>query len=350
MTTPALKPKRWRVVTFFVAFFVAVAGPTIVPWMAILFGPPPFQLNRNAPAAVWSGTREFDGVTIEVSRYPTSAAARKAASEAFNRITTSMSSRGPGTFRYRRSDTQARGLILSVEDVVVTAEGRDAEAVELAVERLPFLTPDPGSPDRWLSFSIEDHLVALFVGVGIYVVFLTIAMFRGGAWAARITPPADAMPIPGEEMRRRLLAVNDLDVPVCVRQNKKGHLIAEWRLADAKWTGILEKGGLSISHGVKIKLDEASHVVRAIDFSRRVTWNAGVPGAAFSFSFFRGIVFYEFESARMYGLFFKDGAWQLDDAYRYSYTLNELKQPLVEAVVTGGWTYQPVAFFLPLLG
>jgi len=52
----------------------------------------------------------------------------------------------------------------------------------------------------------------------------------------------------------------------------------------------------------------------------------------------------------MYGLFFKDGAWQLDDAYRYSYTLNELKQPLVEAVVTGGWTYQPVAFFLPLLG
>jgi hypothetical protein len=203
---------------------------------------------------------------------------------------------------------------------------------------------------KWLSFSIEDHLVALFVGVGIYAVILTIAMFRGGAWAARITPAAGASPIPGEEMRRRLLSVNDLDVPIRVRQIKRGYLVAEWRLADAKWTGVLEKGGLSISHSVKFKLDETSHVVRAIDFSRRVSWSAGVPHAAFSFSFFRGIVFYEFESGSSHGLFFKDGAWRLDHAYRYSYTLTERKQPLVEAVVTGGWTYQPVAFFLPLLG
>jgi len=90
--------------------------------------------------------------------------------------------------------------------------------------------------------------------------------------------------------------------------------------------------------------------VDAIDFARSMTWSAGVPRAAFSFSFFRGIVFYEFESGASYGLLFKDGAWRADYAYRYSYNLNELKQPLVGAVVVGGWTYQPVAFFLPLLG
>ena len=350
MTAPVLKPRAWRVVAFFVVFFAAVAGPTVVPWMAILFGPPPYQLNRAAFAGEWQRTGERDGVSTEVKEYPTSAAARKAASDAFDRITTAMTQRGSGTFRYHRSDTNARGLILWVDNVVVQAEGQDAAAVERVVGGLPFLEPDPRSPDRWLSIDFEKHLAALLIGLGTCVVILTIGMFKGGAWAARIAPAAGVTPIPGEEMRRRLLAINDLDVPVRVRQNKRGHLVAEWRLADAKWTGILEKGGLSISHSVKFKLDDARHAVRAIDFSRRVSWSAGVPRAAFSFSFFRGIVFYEFESAGAYGLFFKDGAWQFDHAYRYSYNLNELKQPLVEAVVMGGWTCQPVAFFFPLLG
>jgi hypothetical protein len=345
-----LKPKAWRVVTFFVAFFVAVAGPTVVPWMAILFGPPAYQLSRSALAHAWLGTREVDGVSIEVTEYSTRDAAHQAASEAFDRITTSMSSRGPGIYRYRRSDTQARGLVLWADNVVVRAEGVDAEAVEQGTRRLPFLAPDPRSADRWLAVAFEKHLAALLVGLGIYVAVLTVGMFRGGVWAARIAPPEGVVPIPGEEMRQRLLAINDLDVPVRVRQTRRGHLVAEWRLDDAKWTGMFEKGGLSIAHSVKFKLDEANHAVRAIDFSRRVSWSAGVPRTAFSFSFVRGIVFYEFESARMYGLFFKDGAWQLDDAYRYSYNLNELKQPIVEAVVAGGWIYQPVAFFLPLLG
>lgn len=350
MTSPALKPKAWRIVTFFVVFFAAVAGPTIVPWMAILLGPPAYRLNREASGSVWQGTRTIDGVAIEVKEYPTKAAAREAASEAFDRITTSMSSRGPGIYRYRRSGTQTRGLILWADTVVVHAEGADAEAVERAAEHLPFLTSDPRSADRWLNAAFERHLLALLVGIGLYAVILAIAMFRGGAWAARISPAEGAVPIPAEAMRQRLLAVNDLDVPVRVRQTGRGHLVAEWRMADAKWTGILEKGGLSISHSVKFKLDEASHVVRAIDVSRKVSWSAGVPRVAFSLSFFRGIVFSEFESGSSYGLFFKDGAWQLDYAYRYSYSLTELKQPLVEAVVAGGWTYQPVAFFLPLLG
>ena len=209
---------------------------------------------------------------------------------------------------------------------------------------------DPRSADGPLNALFEHHLVAFFVGVGVYLVFATIFMFKGGAWAARIPPQAGATPIPRDELRRRLLAVNDLDVPMRVRETKHGKLVAEWKLADARWTAIFQKGGLSIAHSVKFDLDGDRHVARAIDFSRSISWRAGVARAAFSFTFFRGIVFSEFDSAAEYNLLFKDGAWTFGPEYRYSYNLQELKRPLVAAIVSAGWTYQPVAFFLPLLG
>jgi len=351
MNPQTLKPRTSRVVLYFVAIFAAVAGPTIVPWMFILFGPPAYSLTQSALPAGWQQpVTTPDGVSVSAGQYPSDDAAWKAMSETSDALETTLASTGPGIFRYRLADTQARGIILRAGSVVVRAEGADAAAVERAVESLPFLERNPTSADRWLHAIFEEHLAGFFVGLGIYVVLVAIAMFRGGAWAARISPPAGVAPVAIEELRRRLLAVNGLDVPFKVREGKRGYLVAEWKLADARWTELLEKGGLSIAHWVKLKLDGEHHLVRAIDFSRRVNWSAGVPRAAFSFSFFRGITFAEIESGSAHGLLFKDGAWTVDRAYQYAYDLNELKAPIVAAVVTSGWTYQPVAFFLPLLG
>jgi len=351
MDAPPLKPRTSRIVLYFVAIFAAVAAPTAVPWMFILFGPPPYDLTGPAPATGWQRALATpDGGWIRAQQFPSGATADTAMSEAERSIRTDVASTGPGTFRYRRSDTHARGLILKVENVVVQVEGRDAASVERTVAGLPFLTRNPRSSDHLLNWVFEEHLVELFVGIGIYLVLVTIAMFKGGAWAARISPPAGVPPITLEEMRRRLLALNELDLPLRVRENTQGYLIAEWKLADSRWTGLLEKGGLSIAHHVKLNLDGHKRIARAIDFSRKVSWSAGVPNAAFSFSFFRGITFAEYGSGSACGLLFKDGSWTVDHAYRYSYSLAELKEPLVAAIVTGGWSYQPVAFFLPLLG
>jgi hypothetical protein len=257
---------------------------------------------------------------------------------------------GPGTFRYERSEGNIRGLILRAGTVVVQVEAADADAVERAVGSLPFLVPNRWSIDSWLHALFEKHLAALFLWLGVYLVAVTILMFKGAAAAAQIPPAPGAAPIPRDEMKRRLLAVNGVDLPMRVRETKRGKLVAEWKLADAKWAGVLQAGGLSIAHWVKFELDGERHVARAIDFSRNVSWRGGVAGIGLSFTFFRGIVFWEFDSAAEYGLLFKDGEWRFDRAYRHRYNLQELKQPLVAAIVTGGWTYRPVAFFLPLLG
>ena len=348
---PSLKPRTSRIILYFVAIFAAVAAPTVVPWTFILFGPPPYELNRAAlPAGLERTAPAPDGTVVSTQQFPSAAAAEKARSDAERSIPADRTSRGPGTFRYRRSDTRARGLILRVDDVVVRVEGHDAAEVERTVAGLPFLTPNPRSPDHWLDRLIGEHLAWLLVGFAIYVVLVAVLMFKGAAWAARIVPAPTATPVSLDEMRGRLLAVRELDVPLLVREGKRGELIAEWKLADARWTGLLEKGGLSIAHQVRLRLDGGRHLARAIDVSRKVTWSAGVPGVAFSFSFFRGITFGGIDSGAAYGLLFKDGAWTVDYAYRYSYDLCELKAPLIAAIVAGGWTYQPVVFFHPLLG
>ena len=57
----------------------------------------------------------------------------------------------------------------------------------------------------------------------------------------------------------------------------------------------------------------------------------------------RGIQFFEFERRRVFGV-------QLDESGKttgelskaYTFNLQELKQPIAEAVTGSGWTWQPV--------
>jgi hypothetical protein len=171
-------------------------------------------------------------------------------------------------------------------------------------------------------------------------------IFRVGVWAAQIAPPDGLVSVSAGELRKRILALNDLDLPFHVREDKQGRLIAEWKLADARWTGLFESGRLTIAHRVRLRIDERRRQVRAIDFQKRIEWRGGVARSGWSgrFQFFRGIVFMNYQAGAEYGLLFTDGRWQFARAYRYSFNVEEMKQPLVQAVVLSGWTWQPVAF------
>jgi hypothetical protein len=196
--------------------------------------------------------------------------------------------------------------------------------------------------------------VAAFAAVVVPVASLLVLAAvgaRAGSWAARIDPPADVEPLPVGELRARLLELNDLEAPFQLRQRKQSSLVAEWRIADARWTGLFEKAGLSVAHSVRIRLDPKRRRVRAIDTHKKLRWSAGAPRASWAFSFFRGITFYHVESEKAFGVLLVDGQWKVDRAYDYSFNINELKRPVVEAVVRGGWTWQPVVtFFRPLGG
>ena len=68
--------------------------------------------------------------------------------------------------------------------------------------------------------------------------------------------------MPEETLRARLLAVNDLDLPFQLREEgPNGRLVAEWRIADDRWVGLMEAGELTKAHQVYLKLDPGAHRV-----------------------------------------------------------------------------------------
>ncbi|HVO84725.1 MAG TPA: hypothetical protein VMU60_09895, partial [Syntrophobacteria bacterium] len=323
----------------------------VVPWVAIWLGPPAYTLKERALTGEWLRTIVLPTeVTVTTTRYPDAQTAKGSINGMLKPIPTDSVTGSLDITRYGRKDNGRRGVIIPVQNVVVHLEGPDRVSVERALKELPFVSFNPLSPEAVIDRFFDEHLKAFFVGFGVYMVICTFALFRGGPWAARISPPSWIAPVPAEAMRARILGINDLDLPFHVREGKRGYLIAEWRLADARWTTVLEQAGLSIAHSVKMKLDPGRSRVKAIDSSKTVRWSRGVPGLSWSFSFFRGIDFGGFEKGAAYGLLYKDGGWTFDRAYKYSYNLNEMKQPLLAAVVMGGWTYQPVITFIPLLG
>jgi hypothetical protein len=203
---------------------------------------------------------------------------------------------------------------------------------------------------KWLETLLTDYLAFAVASLVVYGVLWSYFLCRGGAWAAQTAPSFEVPPVAAEELRRRLLAVNDLNVPFHVREEAHGRLVAEWRIVDVKWAGILQAGGLNKAHQIYLELDPAAHKVRCQDRSLAISWNAGVAELGGSFSFFRGISLFEYDSGALAGLFFKDGQWTVGQAYHYRFALAEMKIPLIEAIIRSGWTFAPVITYWRWLG
>ena len=55
-----------------------------------------------------------------------------------------------------------------------------------------------------------------------------------------------------------------------------------------------------------------------------------------------GIVFFQYEHQRVFGLQLDDGGrFKPELSYSYTFNLDELKSPLKEAITRSGWTWRP---------
>jgi hypothetical protein len=352
MTTPSssrLGPRASRFVLLFVGFAGLLMLPAAVGLGMVLLGPPPFAFNASAFDARWVGRHRLPGqVTVTATRFDTPAAARKALSQPDAALRWSHHQSERDIRRYTLARTSRSGVLLAAGELLLQIEAPDAERVDQALSQLPFVTRNPspaGRLDAWVSWRTVLFLLAAYVFVA------AVGLCRGGAWAAQTLPVPGTAAVPADLLRAQLLAVNALEVPIQVRDTGRGDLVAEWRVADAKWTALLAKGGLKVAHAVKMRFDDRAHVVRNIDVSKKVSWRSGLASFGWSLEWFRGIDFGSVDAAAEYGLVHTPEGWRIGPMYRYAYSVNELKQPLVTAVVSSGWTWQPVVtFFRPLGG
>ncbi len=155
--------------------------------------------------------------------------------------------------------------------------------------------------------------------------------------------PASGTPVKSpDDVRARLQALNRPTAPYQVidGQSEGVDLIAEWRIVDVKWYEIFAKAGLSKVFRIYLKLDPATHEVRAMDREYSVEWRVGVPALKVAVSAFKGQKqSIEFGKAYAFTEELRPG-----EVYNYHFSTKELKTPIQEAVTSSGWTYKGVAF------
>lgn len=255
---------------------------------------------------------------------------------------TSNTSVDAGALKYVRYRGEGvSGLIWVSGTWLFGAEARD----QAALEKLIQASRAGGVGDPGLAGSLPS-MVALFGLATVALIFLIWLLVRLIVRGLAVRPAAGTPALNRQQLVQQLLALNDPERPWIVRPGPEADLVAEWKYADARWWGVLGKAGVKKAYRLRLYFDEARHQCGALDEFGEIDWSAGLlsaPGVHFSQSFFRGIQLVKKERGVAYG--FKTptggGAGKVLD---YAFDIDEVKQPVIDAVVASGWTYQPIVW------
>ena len=202
--------------------------------------------------------------------------------------------------------------------------------------------------------ALTDWAGLSLVLVGIYVLLLILFMARGGAWAGRLGPEEGAPPpiAPGI-LRDRLLAINALNQPFHVIEERPGRLVAEWRLTDPEWTTRdgHQRDQAGLPHLSRHRCGDADRARARKELQNRLgrqhpqdQRTRGVPaGHHLQIARWRWAPWGELRARR--------GTPSRTKGNAYRYNPSEIRKPLVETVIGNGWIWQPVmTFFRPIGG
>jgi hypothetical protein len=178
-------------------------------------------------------------------------------------------------------------------------------------------------------------------GIALYVMLYAMGFFQylGGKKPSRIPPVTKSILID------RLLALNDPSKPYHIVRSADTDLIAEWKVVDAEWYGVLNKNGLKQAYRALLLIDESRHSVRCCEEFATISWTVGlkgpVPIVSYTRSFFQGRILYSKQHARGYGL--KQLAPpEPGKIYDYKFDVNEIRGPIIVTVEESGWEWVPV--------
>jgi hypothetical protein len=177
--------------------------------------------------------------------------------------------------------------------------------------------------------------------VAMYIMLYAIGYFQylGGKKSSKI-PPAIK-----NDLMNRILALNDPSRPYQIIKSTESDLIAEWKIVDAKWYGVLNRNGLKQAYRAFLLLDEGRHSVRCYEELGSISWTTGVDGArptvSYSRSFIHGRILYSKEFAKGYGIKQLNPP-ESGTVYDYKFDINEIRGPIILTVEQNGWEWVPV--------
>ena len=154
-------------------------------------------------------------------------------------------------------------------------------------------------------------------------------------------PAGGVAPLPAEDVRAALLALNGPEVAYRVRNgtpDEGAALVAEWRVEDPAWRTFFVRTQLTRTLKTRMRLVPERHEVRALDEQWEVTWVGDTPRLARSREYGRGhstTVSREWTVGRG-----ADGRPEAEEVHRFD--SREMREPLRAAVLGAGWTWRGV--------
>jgi hypothetical protein len=233
---------------------------------------------------------------------------------------------------------------------MVAYTARDIAEAEAALRESPLVmrsdVPEAADAPKPETFWLYRVPVIIVMLVSLMII-AAIYFFRGTSWAAEVPAVSGVSPVSAATLRERIMSVNELDVPfkVEISPADSSMITVTWRYADAKWIDLARAHGIRRTHRILMKLDEKNATVRPTDQFAAMDWSAGAGGGSFSWMAGQGIVFFQAEYQKVFGL-------QLDAnnkftpklSYSYSFNLQEMKTPFIQAVTQSGWRWRPTTF------
>lgn len=207
-----------------------------------------------------------------------------------------------------------------------------------------------GAPSKTqVSTRLASNWRAMTAFLIINLLLAVFWFFKGSAWSMRRTPQSNTRPELAASLRDRLLALNQKNVPLQVVASPNNNTVEiTWRYGDAQWLDLMRAHKMRRTHKLAVTLDEPSHTALVLEYWSAFDASAGSNDMCLNWRAARGMQFFEFERRRVFGV-------QLDASGKptgevssaYTFNLQELKQPIIEAVTGSGWTWQPVMWNAP---
>lgn len=296
------------------------------------------------------------GETVVAAQFSSSDAAKRASAalwQAFQMSNTSGDEEhGWRGYRRRNSDyieflrTGRHVFFWTAPTKQAAAARRAASFVASGSANLDALQPAPLFPALEPLGTLFQPTGMKIAGMLLMGVFYVGWFFKGAAWAGSVPAVPGVAAISASDLSARIHAINTLDVPFRIESGERAdEFYATWRYADAKWIDLARAHGLRRTFRIKLQLDEAARVVRATDYIAAYDWSAGGDGARIAWRAEIGIVFFQVDQRRVFGLQLDDsGRFKPELSYSYKFNLQEVKSPLQDAVTRAGWSWRPTVW------
>lgn len=197
----------------------------------------------------------------------------------------------------------------------------------------------------WLIVLVEGpgaKSISLALGVDIAMVLFMWSIFGLGLWIATKRPARGVERASRDALRERLLNLNHAESLFVLTEVAPYHLVGRWKLDVPDYLTLFGKHGLTELYQLNMYLKPDGRVA-ALETRGTVRWNltAVPPRASYNWSFFRGIVLYEFKLDREWAL---DRDLKFRRVVDFTFNADEYKRPVVEMIVGSGWVFRPILF------